>query len=87
MYSRDKKNSSPFFMILSQDFGAKSQYLMLWADQAWSLVSNVPLDGKISQYLAVLSKKTSKCYEKGRRVLLTATVKGVWSATLMGTVM
>ena len=74
-------------MILSQDFGAKSQYIMLWADWAWSVVSKVILDGRISQYLLDLSMKTSKFYEKGRRVLLTATVKGVWSATLMGTVM
>ncbi len=47
---------------------------MLWTDWAWSVVSRVILDGRIAQYLADLSKKTSKMNEKGRRVLLTATV-------------
>ena len=48
---------------------------MLWTDWTKSVVSKVILDGRIAQYLADLSKKTSKLYEKGRRVLLTATVK------------
>ena len=33
---------------------------MLWTDCAWSVVSKVILDGRIAQYLADLSKKTSK---------------------------
>ena len=48
---------------------------MLWTDCAWSVVSKVILDGRIAQYLADLSKKTSKLYKKGRRVLVTTTVK------------
>ena len=45
---------------------------ILWPD--WSVDSKVILDGKIAQYWADLLRKTSKLYEKGRRVLLTATV-------------
>ena len=37
---------------------------------AWSVVSKVILDDRISQYMADLSKKTSKFYKKGPRVLL-----------------
>ena len=47
---------------------------MLLMDWVWSVVLRVILDGRIAQYLADLSKKTSILYEKGRRVLLTATV-------------
>ena len=36
---------------------------MLWTDLAWSVDFKVILDCRIAQYLADLSKKTSKMYE------------------------
>ena len=68
VYSRDQQNSSPFFHDFKAIFEPRVNMYLLWADWTWSVVSKVIMDGRISQYLTDLSKKTTKLDKKGRQV-------------------
>ena len=64
VYSCDQQNSSQFFHDFKAIFEPRVNTYLLWVDWTWSVVSKVIMDSRISQYLAVLLKKTSKLCER-----------------------